>query len=313
MDKNLINSHDRFFKELFSKREEVKEFISKTLPDEITRKLNFDTLEIDTTEYINRRLRTNFSDIVYNCVYGESTQIKISLLFEHKSYPETYPHFQILEYMLGIWQKQLDQGEQLTPIIPILFYHGQKLWNKRPFEKYFESIDETLQKFVPRFDYHLIDLSAFSDQQIKDLFKSIELQIGLLLLKNIYNEQKILQKLKEIFAGIQEILQNEQGEQFFESIVAYLFYSTNLETTKIVEKMREISPKAGEKFISTAMRLKMQGKLEGIEAGIKKVAFTMLKKGYTDQEIIEVTGLTAEQLELLKSLDEYRIDLDDVL
>ncbi len=260
MDKNQINSHDKFFKELFSRRDEVREFISKTLPAQITRKLNLDTLEIDTTEYVNKRLKTNFSDIVYNCIYGEKTPIKISLLFEHKSYPEAYPHFQILEYMLGIWQKQLNQGQPLTPIIPVVFYHGGRNWNKRPFEKYFEKIDKDLHKYVPRFDYHLIDISTYSDQQIKDLFDSIELQIGLLIMKNIYNEQKILREITEIFAGINELLQTEQGEQFFETIITYLFYSTDLETSKIVEKMRELSPKAGEKFISTVMRLKMKGK-----------------------------------------------------
>ncbi len=72
--------------------------------------------------------------------------------------------------------------------------------------------------------------------------------------------------------------------------------------------MRELSPKAGEKFISTAMRLKMKGKIEGIELGIKKVAFAMLQKGYSDEEIMEVTGLSKLQLDYLKTLDEYKID-----
>ena len=79
--------------------------------------------------------------------------------------------------------------------------------------------------------------------------------------------------------------------------------------------MRTISPKAGEKFISTAMRLQMKGKIEGriegIEAGIKKVAFSMLQKGYSDDEIMELTGLSKLQLEYLKTLDDYQID-DDI-
>jgi len=87
-----------------------------------------------------------------------------------------------------------------------------------------------------------------------------------------------------------------------------LYYATNLETQKIVEKIRTISPKAGEKFVSTAMRLKT----EGIETGIKKVAFSMLKKNYTDKEIIDLTGLTQEQLNFLKTLNEYQLDLETI-
>ncbi len=308
MDKNLIYSHDKFFKELFSKREEVSEFVSKTLPKQLVEKLNLEKLELDKTEYIDKKLKTSFSDIVYNCVYGKDTKIKITLLFEHKSYPESYPHFQLLGYMLNIWQTQINQKQNLTPIIPIIFYHGERKWTQKPLEKYFENLDETLQKFIPEFDYQLIDTSTYTDQQIKELFESLELQIGLLIMKNIYNEQKILQEISEIFAGINQILQTEKGEQFFDTIISYLFYATELETSKIVEKMRTISPKAGEKFVSTAMRLQMKGEKQGIVKGVEKVAFSMLKKGYSDVEIMELTGLSKSQLDYLKTLDEYQLD-----
>ena len=76
----------------------------------------------------------------------------------------------------------------------------------------------------------------------------------------------------------------------------------------MVEKMRTISPNAGEKFVSTAMRLKM----EGMENGIKRVAFSMIKKNYTDKEIIDLTGLTLEQLDYLKTLKEYQLELETV-
>lgn len=306
MDKNLINSHDKFFKELFSGKEEVVEFISKTLPKELTEKLNFESLELDNTEYVDKKLKTSFSDLVYNCIYGKQTKIKITLLFEHKSYPESYPHLQLLGYILNLWQSLIKQKQELTPIIPIVFYHGKTKWKKETFEEYFENIDETLQKFIPKFDYQLIDTSYYTDKQIKEHFKSLELQIGLLLMKNIYNEQKILQEITEIFSGINQLLQNEKGEEFFETVVAYLFFATDLETQKLVEKMRIISPNAEENFISTAMRLQMKG----IETGIKKVAFSMLKEGISEEVILKVTKLTQAQLDYLKTLKEYQLDLE---
>ena len=76
--------------------------------------------------------------------------------------------------------------------------------------------------------------------------------------------------------------------------------------------MRTISTNAGEIFVSTAMKLKREGKYEGIETGIKKVAFSMLQKGYSDNEIIELTGLSKYQLKYLKSLNSYEIDLETV-
>ncbi len=80
MNKKIINSHDRFFSVLFSKKEEVSEFVSKTFPRELVQKLNLETLEIDKTDYINSKLRTNFSDVVYNCNWS-FLNFYLSILF----------------------------------------------------------------------------------------------------------------------------------------------------------------------------------------------------------------------------------------
>jgi predicted transposase/invertase (TIGR01784 family) len=308
MDKNLINSHDRFFKKLFSRKEEVGEFVAKTFPPELVQKLDLTTLELDKTEYVDNNLKTSFSDIVYNCKYGQDTQVKLSLLFEHKSYPESYPHFQLLGYMLKIWESQIKQKQNLTPIIPIIFYHGEKKWGKKAFNDYFTGLDETLQKFIPSFDYQIIDTSNYTDEQLQKLFDSLELQIGMLIMKNIYNEQKILQEITGFFSGINQLLQTEKGEQFFETLVSYLYYATEIETQKLVEKMRTISPKAEEKFISTAMRLEMKG----LEKGIKKVAYSMMQENIPDSIILKVTKLSQKELDYLKSLKEYQIDLETI-
>ena len=306
MDISKINSHDSFFKALFSRKNDVIEFVEKTFPKELTSKLHLDTLEIDKTEYIDNKLRSNFSDLVYNCKYGNGITVKISLLLEHKSYAEAYPHFQLLGYMQKIWQTQLKQNQKLTPIIPVIFYHGKQKWHQKNFEEYFDYIDATLQKYIPKFDYQLIDISTLTDEQIIKLFENIELRIAILLMKNIFYEQKILQELGKFFAGLDKLLQTPEGEEFFDMLTAYLFYTTQIETQKFVSKMRTISPNAGEKFISTAMRLKMEGRKMGIE----KIAFSMIKKGYTDEEIMELTGLTQEQIDYLRSLKEFELDND---
>ncbi len=163
MDKSIINAHDKFFKYLFSQKEEVCDFISNVCPKELVNKLDLSTLELSTTEYINKDLKVNFSDIVYNCTYGKDTKINISLLFEHKSYPEKYPHLQLLSYMLNMWQTQIKQNEKLTPVIPIIFYHGSNNWKKLSFNKFFKGLDDDLLKFIPMFDYLLVDTSELTN------------------------------------------------------------------------------------------------------------------------------------------------------
>lgn len=81
-----INPHDKFFKEIFSKKEEVQDLIINTLPKYLTNKIDFSSLQLDNTSYVDEELKTSFSDLVYNCIYKGKTTIKISLLLEHKSY-----------------------------------------------------------------------------------------------------------------------------------------------------------------------------------------------------------------------------------
>ncbi len=318
----IVNSHDRFFNVLFSEKAGVIEFVTKTFPADILSKLDLDTLELDTTEYVDNNLRTNYSDVVYNCKYGNS-QIKISLLFEHKSYIENIPQLQLLGYMLKIWLKQIKQKQKLTTVIPIIFYHGKRKWTKKEFKKYFEDIDSVLERFIPKFDYLLLDTSKYTDDEIIKLFEGLQLQIGMLVMKNIFDEQKILNELEKIFAGLNKLLQTEQGEQFFEFLVSYLFYATKIDTEIYVNKMRIISPIAEEKFVSTAMKLINQGKLEGLQKGIKegiqkgikkgveKVAYSLLKQGINDSIILKATGLTQKQLDYLKTIKNYNDELID--
>ncbi len=303
----IINSHDRFFNVLFSEKAEAMEFVAKTFPAEILSKLDLETLELDTTEYVDNKLRTNYSDVVYNCKYGNS-QIKISLLFEHKSYIESYPHLQLLGYMLKIWLKQIKQKQNLTPIIPIIFYHGEREWKNKKFIEYFDGVDEVLERFIPKFDYQLVDTSSYTDDEIIELFEGLQLQIGMLVMKNIFDEQKILRELDKIFAGLNKLLQTEQGEQFFEFLVSYLFYATKIDTEKYVNKMRTISPNVGEKFVSTAMKLKIEGKNEGIETEKKRIAFNLILKGEDNKYIFEITGLSDEQINYLRKKGKNNIN-----
>ncbi len=64
--------------------------------------------------------------------------------------------------------------------------------------------------------------------------------------------------------------------------------------------MRTISPNAKEKFISTAMRLQMQGR--------KEVAYRLILKGLDDLFIAEATGLTEKEVENLRTLKDFKLD-----
>ena len=283
-----INPHDRFFKETFSKKEEVQDLIVNTLPEELTRGIDFTSLQLDNTSYIDNKLKENFSDIVYNCKYKGKETIKIALLLEHKSYKPAYPHIQILRYLLNIWETNIKQKEKLIPVIPIIIYHGKEKWQTKRFIDYFTGIDKELEHFLPEFEFLLTDLSDYSDEEIQNLFQTITVQISLLLMKNIFEEIKLLNKLPIIFSKINAIVETEQGEKFLLSVFSYLLYSTEIDEKELMKTITPISKKGGEIIMTTATRLRQEGIKEGRREERRNMILKLYQKAkFTVQQIVE--------------------------
>jgi predicted transposase/invertase (TIGR01784 family) len=182
----VFNPHDKFFKETFSIRENAIDFLSGTFPPEILKKLDLSTLTQDNSSYIDEELREHFSDIVYTCFCKEK-EIRITLLFEHKSYALACPYLQLMKYLLKIWEANSKQAQRLIPVIPVILYHGKEAWKVRRFREYFEGIDEVFYRFIPEFEYLLTDISCYSNEEIKDrVFRRVSLQITMLLMRNIF-------------------------------------------------------------------------------------------------------------------------------
>jgi len=159
---------------------------------------------------------------VYNCTYGEQN-VKVALLFEHKSSVPKSPHLQLLQYFLNIQKQQVKQNSAPIPVIPVIVYHGQQQWHYTPFTEYFPGIDTMLARFIPEFEYLLIDLSQYDEARIEKLFDSVKLRMSIVLLKNIFDTQELKSKIIRIFDKGDLLLQETDGKDFYETLLIYLF------------------------------------------------------------------------------------------
>ena len=75
--KDIINPHDKLFKEIEKVKKNCRDLIESTFPKELLAKLNLETLENDNNSYIDENLQEYYSDLVYNCRYNGNTTIKI--------------------------------------------------------------------------------------------------------------------------------------------------------------------------------------------------------------------------------------------
>ncbi len=286
----LTNPHDRFFKEVFSRRENARDFLQHYLPPELRSQLDLSTLEISKDSFIDPELQEHFSDLLYKIARRDGGETYIYVLFEHKSYPDPFIAFQLLRYMVRIWEQSLKQNQKLLPVLPIVMYHGQAKWHvSLNFAALFD-LPEEMKPFVPDYQYWLCDLTQYSDEEIKG---EVTLRVALLLLKYILSDE-LKQRLGQILALLQTLSEQKTGLQYLETILRYLSGGTDkisaseLEqvVTEVFTKGEKLMPTIAEQWIEQGLEQGLaigreqgwqQGRQEGYEEG-REAALMLLRR-----------------------------------
>ncbi len=320
-ENTVYQTHDKMAKMLFSDRENAMDYLKTTLPENIQKKLEWDSLQLENKSYINENLKETFSDIVYSCNYDVAglPPVKISFLFEHKSQYVPYVHLQMILYMGNIWQEYLAQNKKPPVVIPMIFYHGKEKWIKRKFAEFFygdpQAIAELLP-FIPDFDYLLTDLSSHSNEEIKDqLFNQAIVKTVLLLMKNFQDADSMKQNLADFLSISEQYFQTERGIDYMKAVILYLFNQRKPDRENIIKEIQK-SIAGGNKMGDTIadyyieqgiqkgiQKGKQEGRQEGRQEGIlnarMETARNMKSRGLDDIFISEMTGLPIKEIEKL--------------
>ena len=114
--KELYKPHNNLFQSVFSQDYNARDLVRNSLPDRITRILDLESIEVSQESFVDRKLATHQSDILIRTKLRQSP-VLIYILVEHKSYPYRWTVFQLLKYMVRIWEK----GVEVSPGFFILF------------------------------------------------------------------------------------------------------------------------------------------------------------------------------------------------
>ena len=263
-------SHDEFFKASFGRLEIARDYLEQLLPKEVHQSLDLSQLERVNGSWVTPELAAYFSDVVYCCPLKEGKrQVWASFLFEHKSAVDAFPHLQLLRYLVETWQEQRQQKQHLTPIIPIVVYHGLRKWHKRDLSSYFgKGLPQSFLPFLPRFDYILTNVRALSDEQILELKKGLLINT-LLMLKHIWEPQFVLEHPDLIFIHLET--QNLEVRNFVVSLLAYLFKNTEIERETANRFIKHLPTDLNQNAMSTYDMIQAEGIEKGAELKEREV------------------------------------------
>ncbi len=273
-DKGPSNVHDHFFKEVFSRKETASNLIERFLPAEVVRILDLSSLESSKGSFVDPELREHYSDLLYRVDIRGGGAAYVYVLFEHKSYPDRQVAFQVLRYMVRIWEHMVRQGERLVPIIPMVVYHGLGRW--RVGDSFGELLNspEELKAFQPDYRYQLLDLSRYSDEELKS---GVLRGVHLLLLKYILRPD-LREHVWEIFSLMEDLLAREDGLEWLEVMIRYLSQATDRITEEeLREAVESVFAEEGGRIMGTIAEKWVE---QGLEQGIKQGLDQGLAEGF---------------------------------
>ena len=307
MNENTPKRHDKFYKRVFSHKPTSRAFLEKFLPVEILDVIDLNTLEIESESFVTPELSEYFSDLVLSCSFSKEKQaeiwetvkhfykqedidegkvgpfrIKISILFEHKSFVPDIPHIQVGKYIFELYDTQKDTQKHLNPIVPVLFFHGKQAWIYRSFYEYFGSSIAGLEGFIPHFNFVLVNMEYISDEVILVLEYAL-LRNALLAFKHSWDNLFIEENFHLFFQfDSNPELSDEEKQNFSTAVFVYLVKNSKF-TEEKVQKIIETLPNPIKNYVMSTYDIitsnaekrgiiegKKKGKIEGIIEGKKK-------------------------------------------
>jgi len=296
----LTQPHDVTFKDLFSKKEIAKDVIMQNLPEEILDDMDFDSLEKLDGSFINEKLQETFSDIIYG-VNIKGREAYIALLLEHKSYKDKLTIFQVSRYIIDLWSRVIKSGKKELPIvIPIVVYHGQGKWNYQQDTKElipgYDALPEYIKERLPVIKHDLINITGHNENDIKQ-YKPLTRMV-IRTFKYIFDDADTL--IEALLVSMEEVGDSVPDEELYKILETLFIYfaATNKKLTEedILRKIRQLEGK-GEKIMTILQARETKGIEQGRIEKAKESARKGIIKGYSMKIIMDITGLTEEEIE----------------
>jgi len=311
--------HDATFRQFLKIPDIARDFMEIHLPAELRAICDFSTLKLENGSFVEENLRQYFSDILYSLKTVDGDKGYVQVLIEHQSSPDKHMAFRMIRYAVAAMQSHLDAGHQKLPlVIPVLFYTGKRAPYPYSTNWLEEFANPELAKNLYTSDFPLVDITVIPDEEIMEHRSMAALT---LLQKHIHqrNLTVLIDKLVAILltgylaspqvkALINYIVQagdTADAEAFIRELASrvpqhgdeLMTIAQQLEQKGIQKGMqlgREEGIQLGER--RGELRGEQRGELRGQASGIRDVARKMLQRGLDYNMIMELTGLSMEEL-----------------
>ena len=223
----LAHFPDRSIRWLLQEKENVQGLV-EIVAGELAELIDFNELELQNRSFISDKLREQESDLLFSVPFKsgvETEELLIYILIEHQSTVDVSMGFRLLFYMMNIWDGQRQQWERddvaksewrLRPILPIVFYSGDRRWQVPLSLTAIMDIPDMLARFVPKFDTLFLSVKETDPQELTKTDHPFGWLISVLHNEKA-DKQTIIDSLTEAIAYL-NTLEPEQSAQRLQAL-----------------------------------------------------------------------------------------------
>ena len=310
MKKHLSTPHDSVFKAFLTHPETARDFLSIHLPPALREICDLDTLQLAPGSFVEESLRPYYSDVLY-ALKTQGGDGFIYTLIEHQSRPDKHMAFRLMRYAIAAMQQHLDAGHDTLPlVIPILFYQGQTSPYPYSLSWLQEFANPELARQLYCGDFPLVDITVIPDDTIMQ-HKRIAL---LELLQKHIRQRDLAELLNQV---VTLLLAGYTTDKQVRTLMNYMFQVGETQNPEaLLTTLASQVPQHGDTLMTIAEQIEQKGlqkgRLEGMQLGEVKgrqegrqeaqreMARNMLAIGIDHATIMQVTGLTATELEQVR-------------
>ena len=270
--------HDALFRATFSQPEHAAVVLRDLLPPEIVAHLDFDTLDPQPDSFIDEALRARYSDLLYKVQFAGRPAF-VYVLFEHMSTSEPLMPFRVLRYKTDIWSRYITASDEqvtaLPPIASLVVHHSDSGWRgaTRMLDIYDlpDELRESFAPYLPDFRFVLDDLSHQSDDDLRARALSALVTLVLWALARARGSADIQADLAGVVDLVRRVVDSERGVEALVLILRYILEVTNAPSDTLATYLhRTVDSRTAEAVMTTAERLRQEGREEGLQQGLQQ-------------------------------------------
>jgi hypothetical protein len=275
--------HDALFKAAFSKLRHARGLLRALVPEPLGRRIAWPTLRIESGIAVgDEDLDEQRMDLVYSVRAG-GRRVLLYVLAEHQSKVDPWMAFRLLCYLVAIWKghrAEHPRAKKLPAILPIVVHHSPTGWTAPvAFEELLDADAELLDALgphVPRFRFLLDDLSAQTDAELRGRSRmTAGGRVAILSLK--HGRDQVAIRIRVLLPDGRA----SAARDVLASVLQYILETSGAEPATLRELLaRQVGRKEAEKMLTTAERLRREGRQEGEVLGKRGAMLLLLRQRF---------------------------------